>query len=129
MGCCTLSSCSSTKLGTKDAGTHNPIDQGVDNKNIYTVHDDLKLLQRWSPAGQLIFLLKLLLLVAVSTKLDYATAAKTTAKQGIRDKIKFNSLAQQFNFRIIFHFLNFKKKLLHSFQNLLNLFPALEKGG
>ena len=41
MGCCTLSSCSSTKLGTKDAGTHNQIDQGVDGKKIYTVHDDL----------------------------------------------------------------------------------------
>ena len=46
MGCCTLSSCSSTKLGTNDAWTHNPIDQGVDNKKIYTVHDDLKLLRR-----------------------------------------------------------------------------------
>ena len=74
--------CSSTKLGTNDAWTHNPIDQGVDNKKIYTVHDDLKLLRRWSPAGQLIFLLKLLLLVAVSTNTGLCDSSNSNCQTG-----------------------------------------------
>ena len=48
------------------------------------------------------FLLKLLLLVAVSINTGLWDGRTTTAKQGIRDKIKFNFCAQQFNFRIAF---------------------------
>ena len=65
---------------TKDAGTNNPIDQGVDRNTVVhdvvvvivaVVDDDdddpLELLQRWSPAGHL--KLKLLNIFAVSTNI------------------------------------------------------------
>ena len=57
---------------TMDTGANNPTDQGVDKKKVHDVvvvvdDDDLRLLQRWSPASQL--KLKLLNIFAVSTNI------------------------------------------------------------
>ena len=66
MGCCTLSSCSSTK-GTKDAGTHNPTDQGIDNKKNVRSPWWLEVAPKMKSGRPTNILLQLLLLVAVST--------------------------------------------------------------
>ena len=90
---------------TKDTRTNNPIDQGVNmyshdvvnvvvDDDVVVVVDDLELLQRWSPAGQL--KLKLLNLFAVSTNI--VLCDKTEQLPNIGSEIWWNFTSARSSF-------------------------------